>query len=100
MPVADEPVLGRWFALCFGIEHVHALLDLDTLDLSPQPDPPGVEIRRAGPDDRAALEGLSDVIWRHQVQASVWALHLPERQAGSCQEYGDLATELDVAIWL
>jgi GNAT superfamily N-acetyltransferase len=100
MPATDDALLGRWFALCFGIEHVHGTVALDTLDLSSQPDPPGVEIRRAGPEDRPVLEELSDVIWRHQVQAPVWGIHLPEWQAEQRREWGDLVAEADVAIWL
>jgi GNAT superfamily N-acetyltransferase len=100
MPAVDVALLGRWFALSFGIEHVHALLSLETLDLPRPPEPPEVEIRRAGPQDRAELESLSEVIWRHQVQAPVWGIHLPEREAFHRQEYGDLSTDTEVAIWL
>jgi hypothetical protein len=52
VPPDDRAVVERWFALGFGIEQVHGLLALDGMDLAPRPFPPGVEIRRAGPQDR------------------------------------------------
>jgi ribosomal protein S18 acetylase RimI-like enzyme len=100
MPAGDPELLGRWFALSFGIEQVHALVLLEELDLSPRPDPAGVEIRLAGPGDRAVLEELSDVIWRHQVRAPVWGIHLPESQAQRRTEWGGLLDEGDVTIYL
>ncbi len=100
MPCADAALLDRWFALSFGIEQVHALATLGELDLSPRPLAEGVEIRRAGPEDRPRVEALSDIIWRHQVQAPVWGIHLPEREASSRRQYGDLVEDPDVTLWL
>lgn len=101
MPTSEESLLSKWFALGFGIEQIHGLFALDALDLAPCPDPPGVTIRRITPEDHAALEDLSDVIWRYQTQAPVWGIHLPERQARHRREYGDLCLEPDNArLWL
>jgi GNAT superfamily N-acetyltransferase len=100
MPCADAALLDRWFALSFGIEHVHGTADLEALDLSPRPDPPGVTIRRAGPEDRGHLEDLSDVIWRHLVQAPCWGIHLPERDARERVEWGDLVEDPNTRLWL
>lgn len=100
MPSADAALLGMWFALGFGIEQVHGIVALDDLDLLPRPDPPDVHIRKAGPQDRHHLEDLSDVIWRHQVRAPVWGIHLPETQAEQRREWGDLADDAQAPIWL
>jgi ribosomal protein S18 acetylase RimI-like enzyme len=100
MPPSDEGLVGRWFALAFGIEQVYALAALEELDLTPRPLPPEIEIRRAGPDDRAHLEALSDIIWRHQVQAPVWGIHLPELEARQRVQYGDLADDPEATLWL
>jgi GNAT superfamily N-acetyltransferase len=100
VPVDDRVLMERWFALSFGIEQVHALLSLDEQDLSSDADPPDLEIRPAGREDRAILEDLSDIIWRHQVQAPIWGIHLPEEEARQRTEYGNLVDEADVAVFL
>ena len=95
IPPSEESLVSKWFTLAFGIEHIYGLLDLDTLDLSPRPDPEGVEIRRVKPQDRPHLEELSEVIWLHQVKAPCWGIHLPEVQARERSEWGDLCLEPD-----
>jgi GNAT superfamily N-acetyltransferase len=100
MPAADPALLDRWFALSFGIEQVHAIADLEAPNLSPRPDPPGVTIRPATPEDRGHLEELSDVIWRHLVGPPVWGIHLPERDPGERVEWGDLVEDPKMRLWL
>jgi ribosomal protein S18 acetylase RimI-like enzyme len=100
VPTADPALVHAWFALTFGIEQVHALLALDGLDLSTPAPPRGVEIRRAGPQDRETLADLSDVIWRHQVQAPVWGIHLPEDEAEARAGWADLGDDPTVTVWL
>jgi GNAT superfamily N-acetyltransferase len=93
IPSSEESLLSKWFALAFGIEQVHGVVALDEVDLSPRPDPDGVEIRRVTPQDKEILEELSDVIWRHQVQAPTWGIHLPETQESERREWGNLCLE-------
>jgi ribosomal protein S18 acetylase RimI-like enzyme len=100
VPVADPDLLHAWFSLSFGIEQVHALADLEGLELRPPAPPAGVEIRRAGPEDRRYLEEMSDVIWRHQVQAPVWGIHLPETVDELRRAWGDLVDEEGVVLFL
>jgi GNAT superfamily N-acetyltransferase len=100
MPVEDPALVERWFALCFGIEQVIGLLSLAEIDLSPLALPPGVTIRLAEKGDRANLEEISDVIWRHQVQAPVWGIQLPEILDQQRKEWGGLLDEGDVTIFL
>lgn len=98
VPISDPALLQAWFSLSFGIEQVHALLSLaGSGGETPQP-PPGVEIRRAGPQDRDHLAELSDLIWREQIQSPTWGIHLPESEnrAG----WADLAEDEEVTTWL
>ncbi|MBN1318375.1 MAG: hypothetical protein JXA42_23045, partial [Anaerolineales bacterium] len=51
-PAANPALIQTWFSLGFGVEQVHGLADLDTLDPVLPDIPPGIEIRRAGSADR------------------------------------------------
>jgi hypothetical protein len=86
LPVADLAPINAWFGLSFGLEQVYALADLAQLDPKPAPAVPGLEIRRAGPEDRQLLADFSDIIWRHQVQAPVWGIMLPGSWPSSVQD--------------
>ena len=99
--VADPAMIQAWFALSFGLQQIYALLALEGLELPPPPPAaPGIAIRQAGPDDRAALAEISDVIWRHQVQAPTWAVHLPETAAQTREGWAELADEPGAMVWL
>lgn len=97
-PVAHPSLVHTWFSLSFGVEQVHALLDLQSFEPSDPGLAPGIAIWRAGREDRQALADLSDVIWRHQVQAPVWGIQLPESQQR--QDWADLADDPEVRVWL
>lgn len=99
-PVADPALLHAWFSLSFGIEQIYGLADLAQIDLSPPAAGPGLEIRRAGPDDRQTLGDFSDIIWRHQVQAPVWGIMLPEMVAEQRTGWAELADDANVTVWL
>jgi len=100
MPTSNPDLLQAWYALSFGIEQVYGLAALETLDLVPQPLPPGVQVRRAAPDDRAALASMYDLIWRANVASPVWGLHLPETDGELRDAYGDLVDDPDATVWL
>jgi GNAT superfamily N-acetyltransferase len=101
VPTADLSLLQAWYALSFGIEQVHALRSLaDYQTDDDQTMPPDVEIRRAGPADRDILANFSDVIWKHQVQAPVWGVHLPENADEQRHSWADLADDETATIWL
>lgn len=100
LPIADPALIHAWFSLSFGIEQVHGLADLAQLDLAPSPPVPGLEIRRAGPEDRQTLGDFSDIIWRHQVQAPVWGIMLPENVAGQRTGWAELVDDPDIVVWL
>lgn len=100
VPTADLPQIAAWFSLSFGIEQVHALQDLDAIEATPASLPPGLAIRRAGPEDRKALAELSSVIWQHQVQAPVWGIMLPEVVADQREGWAELVDDLRCTVWL
>ncbi len=100
VPAHDQGALQAWFALSFGMEQVHALLDLAHVDLATAPEPPGVVVRQATPADRLLVAALHDVIASHQAGAPVWGATLPETLREMRQGYGDLVDEADVTTWL
>lgn len=100
MPVSDPVLLQAWFSLSFGIEQVHALVDLTTMDPTLPSVPPGLEMRKAGPADRHHLAAMSDVIWKTQVKAPVWGAMMPESQQEQATGWAELVDEPDVTVWL
>lgn len=100
VPVRDPELIHAWFSLSFGIEQVHALADLEALDPTLPAIPPGVEIRQAGPADRQHLAEMSDVIWRTQVKAPVWAAMMPEAVSETEAGWADMVNEAAVTAWL
>lgn len=100
LPATDPSLLQAWYALSFGIEQVYGLAALPRLDLSFAPPPSGVHIRRAGPEDRQALASMYDLIWRANVEAPVWGLHLPESNLELKEAYGDLVDDPQATVWL
>jgi ribosomal protein S18 acetylase RimI-like enzyme len=100
IPASQKEMLETFFSLSFGIEQVYGLADLASMDLSPQPLPPGVTIRRTTSGDRQLLAEMSSIIWQHQVQAPVWGLHLPEDETEFRQEWADLVDDPLWTIWL
>jgi GNAT superfamily N-acetyltransferase len=99
-PVSNQALVQAWFSLSFGIEQVHGLLALATVDPRPPVTPPGVEIRHAEAADRELLGTMSDVIWRHQVQAPVWGIMLPEAVGEVRDGWAMLADDSQWVVWL
>ncbi|MBM3120558.1 MAG: GNAT family N-acetyltransferase [Chloroflexi bacterium] len=99
MPVAEPEVIHAWFALSFGLEQVHAAIDLRAVEASPA-STEGITIRRAGPDDADTLAGFSELIWRELVRAPVWGLTLPEAVAEIRSGYAELASDDTATVWI
>jgi len=100
LPITDKSLIHAWFSLSFSIEHIYALADLEALDLV-LPNPlPGIEIRKAGPQDRQRLADMSDVVWREQVKAPVWAVQMPEAVDENREIWASQVDEPDMTIWL
>lgn len=99
MPIAEPDVVQAWFALSFGLEQVHAVVDLRRIEAPPSP-PPGMLLRRAVPDDADTLAGFSELIWRELVRAPVWGLTLPEAVAEIRSGYAELATDATATVWI
>ena len=100
VPASESEALRVWFGLAFGIEHVHAVLDLRALSLPEVSTPVGVTIRLATDDDRQALARMSDVVWRHQLEAPVWAVMLPENAEANRAGWLELLDDPTVDVWL
>jgi GNAT superfamily N-acetyltransferase len=100
VPASADGLLDVFFALSFGIQHVHGLCDLRAVD-GPAPElPEGVTIRQADRSDQEALVALSDVVWGHQVGAPVWAPMLPEYVESNRQGWLELLEDPTVTVWL
>lgn len=100
VPVSDAALLQAWFSLSFGIEQVHGLADLSTVELSSPILPPGLTIRQAGPADRHHLVAMSDVVWTTLVKAPVWGVMMPERRAEQAAGWGELVDATEATVWL
>lgn len=99
MPAADAALVDVWFRLSFGLEQEYALLDLERYPQTGRP-PAGVKIRRASPADRQTLVDLSDIIWRHQTDAPVWGIHLPEQESEDHADWAALVDDPTATVWL
>lgn len=100
VPASESEALRVWFRLAFGIEHVHAVLDLRSLSLAPLELPDGVTTRLATLSDKETLERMSDVVWRHQLEAPVWAAMLPEHAEANRAGWVELLDDPTVDVWL
>jgi ribosomal protein S18 acetylase RimI-like enzyme len=100
VPVADPTLIQAWFSLSFGIEQVHALIDLEAVNQASPFAPPEIEIRRAGAGDRPHLAEMSDVIWKTQVQAPVWGVMMPKTVGENVEGWSELVDRADVTVWL
>jgi ribosomal protein S18 acetylase RimI-like enzyme len=100
IPIADPALVHTWFTLSFGLEQVHARLDLRQVEIPAPPIPDDIEIRRATPGDKPALAEISDVIWSHLVKAPTWAISLPELEAEARTNWAEFVDEPTAAIWL
>jgi GNAT superfamily N-acetyltransferase len=100
-PAASRQITDAWFSLSFGLEQIHALLDLDS---APPGDhgasPASLEIRRAGPADRELLAEFSSIIWSHQIGEPVWGIMLPETVPEVREGWAELAEDSSITVWL
>ena len=100
VPASEVEVMRLWFGLSFGIEQVHAVLDLPSLSLPDSGPPSGVSLRLATAEDKPALARISDVVWRHQVGAPVWGAMLPENVGANRAGWLELLDDPTVDVWL
>ncbi|MBC8160378.1 MAG: GNAT family N-acetyltransferase, partial [Roseiflexaceae bacterium] len=95
---ANAPLLDAWFRLSFGVEQMHALLDLATVDLLSAD--PRFTIRQAGADDGPIMASFAGEIWQQQVAAPTWAFTAPERADELPQLYADEVDDAEGVTWL
>jgi GNAT superfamily N-acetyltransferase len=71
VPATDHPLLDAWFRLSFGAQHAAGIQELPAeVDGS---EPPGIKVRRAGPDDLETAIRLDGVLPQHQGGAPVFS---------------------------
>ena len=100
IPVSDPALVQAWFSLSFGIQQVHALLDLETLAANPTNLTADIETRKAGSEDRQHLAEMSDVIWKFQVGTPVWGPMMPELVSETREGWSELVDDPEVTTWL
>ncbi|MFZ1240432.1 MAG: GNAT family N-acetyltransferase, partial [Anaerolineae bacterium] len=100
MPAATPDLIGAWFDLSFGIQQVHALASLVSLTLPTVTRPPTLEIRQAGPADRAAVAGMYRVIRDHLTAAPVWGIALPEDEEEIRGGWAGMVDDAGMTVWL
>jgi ribosomal protein S18 acetylase RimI-like enzyme len=98
-PASDPESLRCWFSLGFGMEQAYGAALLDDLDAMCET-MTGIEIRRAGPGDEEALEGLSPLIATAQTLPPVWAGAPPAYLADIREGYRGLASDKDAIVLL
>jgi ribosomal protein S18 acetylase RimI-like enzyme len=100
VPLADEAVLAAWAGLGFARDQIYALRPLTDADARPSTPPEGVTIRRATPDDQAALVDLAPLISRHHSAAPAWVPIPPEGIAELQEGYAELVDDPTWLVWL
>ncbi len=100
IPITDETLVHAWFSLSFGIEQIHALLNLESFKPTEHESTTPLEIRRAEEGDRQRLAEISDVIWATRVKAPVWGAMLPEAVGETQEGWAGLVDEDNVTVWL
>jgi ribosomal protein S18 acetylase RimI-like enzyme len=97
---ADGAVLAAWAGLGFARDQIYALRPLTDADAGPSFPPEGVTIRRATPDDRAALADLAPLIAHHHSRAPAWVPIPPEGMAELREGYAELVDDPTWTVWL
>jgi len=99
-PIANAALVNAWFMLSFGVQQVYALKVVSAFEASDLPMLSDIDIRKAGSMDREAMADMSDVIWRQQIQAPVWAIMPPENVAETRDGWGEIVDDATAAVFL
>jgi GNAT superfamily N-acetyltransferase len=97
---SDTQGLQAWFATSFGQQQAHGLRQILPSDANPQNTLPGIEIRRARPEDRQAFSEMAFCTAEYQVQPAVWAPLPPEISAERPIMYASVLDDEDATLWL
>jgi ribosomal protein S18 acetylase RimI-like enzyme len=100
IPAMDQAALEAWFSLSFGKEQTHGLLEVVEAEEAAGMAPTPYTIRRAGPDDLAALLEVADVVAIHQAGPPVYAVFLSEMRADWQEGYAELLASEDITVWI
>jgi ribosomal protein S18 acetylase RimI-like enzyme len=96
----DVPALAAWFATSFGQQQAYGLRPILASDAEPRNSMPGIEIRRARPEDRQAFAEMAFCTADYQVQPPVWAPLPPEIAAERPLMYASVLDDEDATLWL
>jgi len=96
----DSAALAVWFATSFGQQQAYGIRTIVQSDSNPQNILPGIEIRRARPEDRQAFAQMAFCTAEYQVQAPVWAPLPPEIAAERPLMYASVLDDEDATLWL
>ena len=100
LSVAERDVIEAFFNLDFGKERIDAILDFRSIAIPEVEEPPGIEIRRAGPGDNDLLSSVSPIIFRELAKPPYWHPTPPETWAKIAEGWAELADEPEVNVWL
>lgn len=92
--------LTAWLQLGFACEQVHALLDIDGVELPPSEAKQEILIRQAQADDRGIVQSFYDIIPKTTAGAPVWGVALPELMPEIEDGYGELLDEEGTTLFL
>ena len=98
VPEAEAESLATWFDLGFGRMQAYALRSVDTADLPPAP--PGLTIRRAGPEDLDGAEMLGRLLPEHQMASPTFAWTAPQRLEGYRAAYAAELGDPGAFFWI
>jgi GNAT superfamily N-acetyltransferase len=98
VPTADQVLLDAWFRLSFGVEQMHALVDLERVETVPAN--PQLTIRKVTAQDGPILASFADIIWQEQVAAPTWAFTAPERADELPTLYANEVDDAEGVSWI
>jgi GNAT superfamily N-acetyltransferase len=99
VPASNFQMTQYWVSQSFGIEQIHAITDLTQRTATQIAPPAGIVIRKVTKEDSDQLARLSDLIWRVQVDAPVWAPITEETAAEMRESWRMLPEEENVSIF-
>ena len=88
VPASDPALIDAWFRVSFGMQHVHAIREVPSPDVTFAP-PPGITIRLAERRDVPVLGRLDISLPEHQGRSPVFSLLPPPTLEEATTEYED-----------
>lgn len=93
----EHEAIDAWFSLGFGQAAVHALRDTSPPRVRPVP---GLNIRRAGPEDVESVFLLERSLTRYEAGAPIFRPYLSETELSQRQSAAETLTAVGGTVWL